>query len=339
MKPGEGRVERRQVRLLVAPSGGAPFVVPFGRFVEQLRAGDVLVLNDAATYPASLGATLETGARVEARLFDFDGRRWRAVLFGAGDWRTRTEDRPAPPRVEAGARLRFGPLVAQVEAVSALSPRLVTLEFDAAPARVWSLLYAEGKPVQYAYRPELEPLWAFQNAYAARPWAAEQPSAGRPLTLEALLEARRRGVEVVALTHSTGLSSTGDAALDAALPLPERYEISPGTAAAVNAAVREGRRVVAVGTSVIRALESAALATGSVPSGPGIAELVLDERHRPRVVTGLLSGIHVPGESHWKLLRSLVSPAALEEASALARGHALVAHELGDETLIWRAPR
>ena len=323
------------VRLLLVRPEREPLVTPFAEFADQLARGDVLVLNDAATFPASLWATTARGEAVEARLFDGDGTHWRAVLFGRGDWRTRTEDRPAPPRVAAGERLRFGELTARVAGVSELSPRLIDLDFDADAPTAWRHIFEAGRPVQYAYRPEAEPLWAFQNAYAARPWAAEQPSAGRPLTMELLLGARRRGVELRLLTHATGLSSTGDATLDAALPLPERYEIPAATAAAVNEAVHDGRRVVAVGTSVMRALESSVLRDGVVRAGQGSAELIIDERHEPKVVSGLLSGIHVPGESHWRLLRSLASQQALETAYAAAKRERLEAHERGDAALLW----
>jgi S-adenosylmethionine:tRNA ribosyltransferase-isomerase len=102
----------------------------------------------------------------------------------------------------------------------------------------------------------------------------------------------------------------------------------------VNRALREERRVIAVGTSVMRALESSALTDGTVHAGAGSAALVIDEHHLPRVVTALLSGVHVPGESHWRLLRSLVSEPELAKAYALARSEHLEAHERGDAALL-----
>ncbi|MFT3839684.1 MAG: S-adenosylmethionine:tRNA ribosyltransferase-isomerase [Myxococcaceae bacterium] len=328
-------VPRSKVRMVLVRPGRAPTVAPFREFVDQLTAGDVLVLNDAATFPSSLWAITEGGAAVEARLFDGEGTRWRAVLFGRGDWRTKTEDRPAPAQVAVGERLHFGTLNAKVVEVSAISPRLIAIEFESDPATAWRHIFDYGRPIQYAYRPEAEPLWAFQNAYGARPWAAEQPSAGRPLTMELLLEAQKRGVELRMLTEATGLSSTGDAAIDAALPLPERYEIPAETAEAVNRAIAEERRVIAVGTSVMRALEASALADGQVHPGQGSAALVIDETHRPKVVTALLSGVHVPGESHWRLLRSLAAEEELQRAYALAREQRLEAHERGDAALLF----
>lgn len=327
-------VSKSQVRLLVVdPASGESTVVPFAQLARFLSRGDLVVVNDAATYPASLPARTAAGDAIEVRLFDSDGSTWKAVIFGTGDWRTKTEDRPAPPVLAVGAAMAFGPLVGRVVEVSAVSPRLVKLSFDAPPDQVWAHVYEQGAPIQYAYRTQADPLWAFQNVYAARPWAAENPSAGRPLSWDLLLELRRRGVKVEALTHATGLSSTGDARLDASLPWPERYEIPESTAAAVNAAVRSGRRVVAVGTSVMRALESAALATGRVEAGPGVASLVIDETHVPRVTHGLVTGIHSPQESHYRLLRALVDGQTLTNATRQAERAQLVEHEEGDAAL------
>ena len=328
-------VPRQAVRLLVVdPAARRDEVVPFARFPQLLGEGDLLVVNDAATLPASLPARTQTGEELEVRLFDGDGAAWQAVLFGPGDWKTRTEDRPPPGAVAVGARLNFGSLSAQVIAVSAVSARLLRLQFLGPPEALWSLVYARGAPIQYAYRSEPAPLWTVQNVYATRPWAAENPSAGRPLSWDLLLEVRRRGARVAALTHATGLSSTGDPALDATLPLPERYEIPAATAEAVNRAVRNRNRVIAVGTSVMRALESSALVTGTVAAGPSIAGLLITEHHRPRVVHGLLTGVHSPQESHYRLLRSLVDAETMTHATATARNERLVEHELGDAVLL-----
>ncbi len=323
---------REEVRLLVVDSAsGDTTVVPFAHLARFLSPGDLVVVNDAATYPASLDALTDADARVEVRLFDAQGPTWQAVLFGEGDWRTKTEDRPAPPLLTVGARLRFGALEAHVTEVAA--PRRVSLKFDGDADAVWAHVYDHGVPIQYAYRTQLDPLWAFQNIYASRPWAAENPSAGRPLSWTLLLELRRRGVKVEALTHATGLSSTGDAALDASLPWPERYEIPASTASAVNAAVRSGRKVIAVGTSVMRALESSALKTGRVEPGPGVAALVIDPTHTLRVTHGLVTGIHSPQESHYRLLGALVDAGTLRKATAEAKAAGLVEHEEGDAAL------
>jgi len=117
-----------------------------------LSPGDVLVVNDAATVPASLFGRTKDGAPIEVRLCAHGERaRFRAVLFGEGDWRTKTEDRPAPPPVAVGERIFFDGLTATVRAISPASVRLVDLELDLAGAALWSRLYAIGRPVQYSY--------------------------------------------------------------------------------------------------------------------------------------------------------------------------------------------
>jgi S-adenosylmethionine:tRNA ribosyltransferase-isomerase len=326
-------VPREAVRLLVVdPEARAVEGAAFADLPRFVRAGDVVVVNDGATLPASLRGAVGD-AFVEARPLEVDLPRVTAVLFGPGDHRTRTEHRAPPPAVAPGDALRFGPLELRVAIVSPLSPRLVDLEFAGDADAFWDGLYVAGRPVQYAHRPEPLPLWAVQTAYAARPWAAEMPSAGRPLTWDVLLAIRRRGAAVVALTHAAGLSATGDPALDAALPLAERYEIPAATARAVGEARRRGGRVIAVGTTVVRALESAATGDG-VRAGPGVATLVLTPSHRPRVVDGLVSGIHTPDESHFRLLGAFADPDTLALAAARAAADAFQRHELGDACLV-----
>jgi S-adenosylmethionine:tRNA ribosyltransferase-isomerase len=301
-----------------------------------LRSGDLLVVNDAATLPASLGAVAPGGRAMEVRLAgrEEDGA-WSAVLFGAGDWRQRTEDRPAPPPVAPGDALAFGPgLSGRVREVSAVSPRLVRLRFDAQGPALWSALYRLGRPVQYSYLEAPLRLESVQTAYAARPWAVEIPSAGRPLGLGLLMELRRRGVGVASLTHAAGLSATGDEALDAALPLPERYEIPAETVEAVRRARAGGGRVVAAGTTVVRALEGSAAGGGLPAAGPGTTSLVLGPGHPLRVVDGLLTGLHEPGSSHFRLLCAFAPPALLERAWREAEEVGYLAHEFGDSALV-----
>jgi len=172
-----------------------------------------------------------------------------------------------------------------------------------------------------------------QTAYAARPWAAEMPSAGRPLTWDVVLGLRRAGVGLAALTHAAGLSSTGDDALDRALPWPERYELPRRTVDAVAETRARGGRVIAIGTTVVRALEAAA-EHGELRAGSGVATVRLDGGYRPRVVSGLVSGLHVPGESHFELLQAFAPATQLGRAIALAAAHGLSSHELGDACLI-----
>lgn len=326
-------VSRFDVRLVTIAR--ASDIVTLGRFAklpEMLRAGDLVVVNDAATLPASLRGRTTRGDEIELRLAaPVEGSRLVGVLFGAGDHRTKTEHRPAPPVIVAGDVLHFGRLTAQVTSIVG---RRVELAAQLAGDALWQALYTAGAPVQYAHRRDALPLYAVQTGYAARPWSAEMPSAGRPLTWDVLLGLRRAGIELATLTHAAGLSSTGDDALDRALPWPERYEIPRRTIDQIAETHARGGRVIAIGTTVVRALEAAA-ATGELQAGGGLATLRLDGAYRLRVVDGLVSGLHVPGESHFELLSAFAPRERLERSIAFAAAHGLSSHELGDACLIF----
>ena len=319
-------VSRRAVRLVVV-DGDEPRVVPFASFASYLRAGDLVVVNDAATLPASLRGRTTRGEPFELRLSaPVDGNRLVGMLFGRGDHRTRTEHREPPPPLVVGERVLLGTITAHV---AALDGRRIELVADESGDALWQAIYATGAPVQYAHRPELLPLYAVQTAYAARPWAVEMPSAGRPLTWDVLLELRRRGIRIATLTHAAGLSSTGDSALDAALPWPEQYEIPERTARAI---AETTGRVIAIGTTVVRALE----ASGG-KAGTGIATLRLDPSYELRVVDGIVSGLHTPGESHFELLSAFAPRERIVRAIELAAAAGLSSHELGDVCLILKS--
>jgi S-adenosylmethionine:tRNA ribosyltransferase-isomerase len=302
-----------------------------------LRPGDLVVVNDAATLPASLRARTRDGDEVEVRLLGVPaGDAWPALLFGSGDWRTQTEDRPRPPAVATGDGLVFADgLRGTVARVWPESPRLVDVRFDRAGAPLLAALYAQGRPVQYAYLPEPLALRSFQTPFAARPWAAEMPSAGRVLTASRLHALRRAGIGVASLTHAAGLSSTGEPSLDALLPLPEPYEVPPLTARAVDDARAHGGRVIAAGTTVVRALESAS-ASGRVAPGPGVARLRVDATHVLRSVDAILTGLHEPGSSHFDLLTAFAPAEALVRACERAEAAGYLAHEFGDSMMVFK---
>lgn len=297
-----------------------------------LGPGDLLVVNDAATLPASLHGVREAGEAVELRLAEPPvAGEARAVLFGPGDWHQPTENRPAPRLAVVGELLRFTHgLEARVLEVDAQHPRLVRVKLSPSGDALWSALYTAGAPVQYSYLARPLPLWAPQTAYAARPWSVEMPSAGRPLRWELLLALRQRGVELARLTHAAGLSSTGDAALDAALPLRERYELPTETLEAIERA----SRVIAVGTTVVRALEGCRAERGALIAGPGATSLKLGPGFVPRVVDGLFTGMHEPTASHFALLQAFAPGALLRDAHAHAERAGYLGHEFGDSALI-----
>ena len=301
-----------------------------------LRRGDLVVVNDARTIPASLAGSGPDGAVLEARLAGQTGANtFRAVLFGAGDWRTRTEDRPAPPPVRGGDALVLVGLAARVVRVLGPSARLVEIAFEADIGAMWRAIHARGMYVQYAYTEAVREAWDAQTPFAGEPWASETPSAGRPLRFELLAALTAHGVELARVTHAAGLSSTGDPTLDLALPLPERYRVPRETVEAIARAKGAGGRVVAVGTTVVRALEGATLAAGgALVAGEGITDLVVGPGFRPRVVDGLFTGLHERGASHFSLLAAFAPRPLLTRAYDHAEREGYLGHELGDSCLL-----
>lgn len=306
-----------------------------------LDPGDVVVLNDAATIPAALGFSFR-GERGELRVAAVESARTcRALLFGvAPHARAQTEEYAPAMRLGVGDVLDVDTAraTATIVEVDPAHPRLVRVAFDAPLADV---CFRAGHPVQYAHVRAPLRLFHVQTAFATRPWAVEMPSAGRPITIETITRLRRRGVDVVALTHGAGLSSSGDASLDERFPLRERYDIPRAAADAVERARARGGRVVAIGTSVVRALESSAEAhAGVVEAGEGETELLIGRRRPPVVVSAILSGMHRPGTSHFDLLEGFtdadaptgLTRRAFEEGEA--RGY--LEHEFGDSVFVRR---
>ena len=331
----------RDARLLVIDRHGELHHAERSHLARWLRPGDLLVANDAATLPASLhGTHLPTGAPIEVRLAGRrslavdDLREFCAVVFGPGDHRTRTEDRAAPPPLRAGDTLALGPLKARVLRLLD-HPRLVALAFDGTPDAIWAGIAQHGKPVQYAHVAEPLALWDVWTRVAALPVAFEPPSAGFVIDWQLLRALKERGVEFATLTHAAGLSSTGDAALDARLPFDEPYHLPQATVDAIAVTRRRGGRVIALGTTVTRALEHAA-SQRPLHAGDGLADQKLGADSVLRIVDAIVSGTHEPGTSHYELLRAFASDAVLARADAALLANGYRTHEFGDSVLIER---
>ncbi len=326
-------------RLLVADAAGQIASLPRAALPELIRPGDLMVANDAATLPASLtGVHLPTGRALEVRLaarrsLAPDDLTFQAVVFGEGDHRIRTEDRPAPPPLIPGDHLQLGPLSAVVEALLG-HPRLIRLALLGPPDEVWAGIARHGRAVQYAHVAGPLRLWDIWTPVAGPPAAFEPPSAGFALDWAMLKAIRAKGASFVTLTHAAGLSSTGDPALDARLPLDEPYRIPSVTAAAIAWTRAEGGRVIAVGTTVVRALEHARRR-----SGEGLADQRLGPESRLSVVDTILSGTHEPDTSHYQLLRAFTDDATLAAADEALEREAYRTHEFGDSVWIERRAR
>jgi S-adenosylmethionine:tRNA ribosyltransferase-isomerase len=329
-------------RLLVVDDQGEVSHHARVNFLNFVRAGDVVIANDAATLPASLtGVHARTGSVIEVRLA---GRpslaaeevtQLTAVVFGAGDFRTPTEFRPLPPQTRVGDTLRLGPLTAVVTAVLG-HPRLVAIRFSHSAVEVWEGLARHGRPIQYAHVAEPLPIWDTWTRIASRPVAFEPPSASFMLDWATIRSIRSRGAGFATVTHAAGISSTGDEALDALLPLDEPYEIPAATAALIELAPGRRGRVIAIGTTVVRALEDAANGDGTVRTGCGVATQRIGSHSSLTVVDAIVSGMHERGTSHYELLRAFQDDATLERMAYEADARDYRTHEFGDSVLMLR---
>jgi S-adenosylmethionine:tRNA ribosyltransferase-isomerase len=327
-------------RLLVLSSDGTLHHAPRSALADYLQPGDLLVANDAATLPASLrGIHQRTGTEIEVRLAGRGSldpnevREWTAVVFGAGDHRTRTEDRPPPPKLRPGDQLTLGPLDATV----VRRPghwRLIKVRFAGTPDVIWDGIARHGRPIQYAHLPAPLALWDVWTRVASVPVAFEPPSASFLLDWKLLDRLRVRGVGFATLTHAAGISSTGDPVLDAMLPLDEAYHLPENTVRAIRRARACGGRVIALGTTVTRALEHAASRAGGLRPGPGLATQRIGPATMLRVVDAILSGTHEPGSSHYELLRAFASDVVLERMNQELEEGAYRTHEFGDSVLL-----
>jgi S-adenosylmethionine:tRNA ribosyltransferase-isomerase len=330
----------KSMKLLAVKANGGLRHLRRSALARMFSPGDVVIANDAATVPASLAGTHQaSGAKIEIRLAGWlssdDPSRFIAVAFGPGDHRTPTERRPPPPPLSPGDRLSLGRLAAVIDRLLD-HPRLVALSFAGSRACILAGLAAHGRPIQYAHVPQALALWDMWTPIAARPVAFEPPSAGFAIDWRTLDAWRSRDIHFATVTHAAGISSTGDALLDLRLPFDEPYRIPQITASLITEAKTRGRRVIAIGTTVVRALESAGDTDGSISSGRGIAQGRIGERTDLRVVDAILTGVHQPGESHFELLRAFAGDAVLDRLAEELSTHGYRGHEFGDSVLLYR---
>jgi len=327
-QPAELRgVGRDQVRLLVLPRFQGPFVhTQFDALRDFLHKGDLLVVNTSRTLPALLRAHDEEGKPVEVRLAHRrSDEMWDALLL---DGRVHVG--------REGMRLDFGQgLTAYVEARRPDLPFLWQVHFDRCCIPLLDLIYRLGEPVRYGYVEEPLPIDLYQTVYAGEPGSVEMSSAGRPFTWQMLLKLKNRGIGLASILLHTGLSSTRDDQIDLTHPVyAEEYFVPEATALAVNDAHANGGAVIAVGTTVVRALESAAHSDGRVEAVRGLTRLHIAADYRLKAADALLTGMHEPQTSHLDLLSAFVAPPRLQAAylEAIQRGY--LWHEFGDVNLI-----
>jgi S-adenosylmethionine:tRNA ribosyltransferase-isomerase len=286
-----------------------------------LRPGDIVVVNTSATVPAAVDATTPDGTAVVVHISTELPTGLHLV-----EVRHPTSDGTSEPDFAdlTGATLTL-PAGGAVHLLGRMpgSVRLwvATLEL---PAPLLEYLFRYGRPIRYRYVPDSWPIHAYTNVFATEPGSAEMPSAGRALTTDVITDL------VAPIVLHTGVAS-----LEAhETPYPERYRVPPTTARLVNEARRGGGFVIAVGTTVVRALETVTAEDGIVHPGEGWTELVVTPERGVRAVDGLLTGWHEPQASHLRLLEAVAGQSALELAYATALAAGYRWHEFGDVHLI-----
>jgi S-adenosylmethionine:tRNA ribosyltransferase-isomerase len=326
-EPAEARgMTRDAVRMLVAErSSGALTHSTFGALPTFLRAGDLVVINTSAVIPAAVTAWSDDDSKLIVHLSTrLDDGRWVVEPRRIDGRTTQRWDGPSPRRLRLGADATITLVAPYLD-----STRLWVAQLDL-PLPVFTWLAVRGQPIRYRYVDRPWPIATYQNVYASEPGSAEMPSAGRPFTPEVITRLVAKGVGVTPLVLHTGVAS-----LEATeLPYPERLRVPASTASRVNETRRNGGRVIAVGTTVVRGLETAGQDDGVVRPIDGWTDLVITPDRGVRVVDGLLTGWHEPEASHLLMLEAIAGRSLLETSYAASLREGYLWHEFGDTHLI-----
>ena len=298
----------------------------FPSLASVLEGGDVLVVNNSATVPAALDATagcqelrLHLSTRLPGDLWAVEVRRPAGVS--------------SLPLLDA----ELGPELVLPEGERATlldrawgSRRLWIAKLTLPSAAITGYLERNGQPIRYRYIGDAWPIDTYQSVFSVRPGSAEMPSAARPFTVEMVTTLVALGVEIVPVTLHTGVSSL-EAGED---PYPEMVEVGEDAADRLNRARHAGRRVIAVGTTAVRAVESAADRRGRLHPMRGWTDVVIGPDRPVRVVDGLLTGWHEPESTHLLMLEALGGAELVRESYAAAEAAGYLWHEFGDVHLI-----
>ncbi|MQA91217.1 MAG: S-adenosylmethionine:tRNA ribosyltransferase-isomerase [Gemmatimonas sp.] len=327
-RPPEDRgLERDQVRLLISSPRGHEHA-SFRDLPKFLPQGTLLVVNRSATLPASLPARSDAGEFV----LNLSTRLGNGIWIVEPRW---SADRPGPLPLRPGETLEVAGLSARL---IARYPGLHRLWLAAVDGDAEAAMGAKGSPIRYKYvEPPYPALDAYQTLFSAIPGSAEMPSAGRPFTTRGIRELFARGIRIADIVLHTGVSSLEVEAeeVERQPMYPEPYAVPPTTARAINAARTKGRPVVAVGTTVVKALESA-WDGETVQPRAGFTRLLVHPGRPIRTVDGLLTGFHDPEASHLAMLYALADPDLIRGAYAEGTRAGYLWHEFGDSHLILR---
>lgn len=335
--PPEDRGLRRDgVRLLVAAPEGIVHAT-FAHLADHLEAGDLVVVNTSGTLAAELDVvTAEGTERVLHLATPLSGRTWVVEVRTAPDAaRAALDHQPADVlRLGNGTSVTLrAPFAGAPASPTGDGNRLWVAEVSD-PEGLTARLSESGRPIAYGYLRRRLPLADYQTVFARHPGSAEMPSAGRPFTPEVVVDLVTQGIAVAPVRLHTGVSSqeAGEP------PQPERFHVPGSTARLVNATLDGGGRVVAVGTTVTRALESAVTDDGRAVARSGWTDLLLGPQHPPRLVSGLLTGWHDPAASHLHLVESVAGAVLTQRAYDAAVACGYLWHEFGDSCLFLPQP-
>ncbi|MCE7735153.1 MAG: S-adenosylmethionine:tRNA ribosyltransferase-isomerase [Candidatus Heimdallarchaeota archaeon] len=308
--------------------------------------GDVIVINQSGTIPGSMqGKVMRTNEDIEIRLAgwvgtDFTcGYNWKAITFAGGDWRQKTEDRKDINNLFKGDIITFqNGLFMTVKEIFVKPGKFIQIEFqtDISSEELWNKIYEIGTPIQYSYLEDQLAIWDQQTLFSGPPLSLEPPSASFQFSWSLINKLIRKGVIIVPISHSAGISSTGNTEVDSYLPLPEIYEVNKKSADSIQNAKMEGKKIIALGTSVVRALEAIASKNeGKIVPSKDITNFVIHQNYQTQVVTGIISGMHIPEESHMQIMLAFTTDDLLLDGYNLAVEDEYHWHEYGDLTLVY----
>ena len=322
--PEDRQLARDEVRLLVTTPSGHTHTT-FTHLAEFLAPGDLVVVNRSATAPASLPARSSYG----------DILLNLSTNYGDGVWLAEprwSASEPGPLPLTPGDQLMVGD---QPIRLLAPYPGLPRLWFVRSNADFCRLMNDHGRPIRYGYVAEPYPLAAYQTIFAKTPGSAEMPSAGRPFTQGVVRALRQRGVQLAGITLHTGVSSLEieTEQVEAQPMYAEPFHVPIATARLVNATRAAGRRVIAVGTTVVRALESAWDGNKVCPAR-GFTRLFIHPQRGVQVVDGLVTGFHDPLASHLAMLYAVAGRETIQDSYRVAVEQGYLWHEFGDSHLI-----
>ncbi len=329
-EPPEDRgLTRDGVRLLVARPDGLTNS-RFHQIGRYLRPGDLALVNTSATVAAALDGRRANGQPVVVHVsVGLDDGTWVIELRSSPDAASRVRDARAGESVTLANGGTATLMAPHPDPDVAIGSRLWRADVSVGTLFACYLV-KYGRPISYGYLRGHFPLSAYQPIFAREPGSAEMASAGRPFSDALVTDLVTRGVQFAPLLLHSGVSSleSGEA------PEPERFRVPETTARLVNATRAAGGRVIAVGTTVTRAIETVANSDGTVRAGHGWTDLLLGPDRLAHVVDGLVTGWHEPEASHLLLLEAVAGRELVQAAYDEAVAERYLWHEFGDSALL-----